>query len=46
MWNGGKARLGGILKRGRYVRTLLIHGARAVVQRAEQRLKHRKGTMV
>ena len=55
--SGGKARLGGISKRGsRYVRTLLIHGARAVVQRAERRtdtqgrwlcaLKHRKGTNV
>ena len=55
--SGGKERLGGISKRGsRYVRTLLIHGARAVVQRAERRtdtqgrwlcaLKHRKGTNV
>jgi transposase len=55
--SGGKARLGGLSKRGnRYVRTLLIHGARAVVQRAERRtdtqgrwlcaLKHRKGTNV
>ena len=53
----GKERLGGISKRGsRYVRTLLIHGARAVVQRAERRtdtqgrwlcaLTHRKGTHV
>jgi transposase len=53
----GKERLGGISKRGsRYVRTLLIHGARAVVQRAERRTdtqgqwlcarKHRKGTNV
>jgi transposase len=34
--SGGKERLGGILKRGRrYVRTLLIQGARTVVQRAE-----------
>ena len=33
--SGGHARLGGLSKRGnRYVRTLLIHGARAVVQRA------------
>lgn len=55
--SGGKERLGGISKRGsRYVRTRLIHGARAVVQRAEQRtdtqgrwlcaLTHRKGTNV
>ena len=55
--SGGKERLGGISKRGsRYVRTLLIHGARAVVQRAERRtdtqgrwlcaLTHRKGTNV
>jgi transposase len=55
--SGGKERFGGISKRGnRYVRTLLIHGARAVVQRAERRtdtqgrwlcaLKHRKGTNV
>ena len=55
--SGGKERLGGISKRGsRYVRTLLIHGARAVVQRAERRvdtqgrwlwaLKCRKGTNV
>ena len=55
--SGGKERLGGISKRGsRYVRTLLIHGARAVVQRAERRmdtqgrwlwaLKRRKGTNV
>jgi len=55
--SGGKDLLGGISKRGsRYVRTLLIHGARAVVQRAERRtdtqgrwlcaLKHRKGTNV
>jgi transposase len=55
--SGGHARLGGLSKRGnRYVRTLLIHGARAVVQRAERRtdtqgrwlcaLKHRKGTNV
>jgi transposase len=55
--SGGKERLGGISKRGsRYVRPLLIHGARAVVQRAERRtdtqgrwlcvLKHRKGTNV
>ena len=36
--SGSKERLGGISKRGsRYVRTLLIHGARAVVQRAERR---------
>jgi transposase len=55
--SGGKERLGGISKRGiRYVRTLLIHGARAVVKRAERRtdpqgrwlctLKHRKGPHV
>ena len=55
--SGGKERLGGISKRGsRYVRTLLIHGARAVVQRAARRtdtqgrwlcaLTHRKGTNV
>ena len=55
--SGGKERLGGISKRGsRYVRTRLIHGARAVVQRAERRtdtqgrwlsaLKHRKGINV
>ena len=55
--SGGKERLGGISKRGsRYVRTLLIHGARAVVQRAGRRtdpqgrwlcaLTHRKGTNV
>ena len=55
--SGGKERFGGISKRGsRYVRTLLIHGARAVVQRAERRtdtqgrwlcaLTHRKGTNV
>jgi transposase len=55
--SGGKERLGGISKRGsRYVRTLLIHGARAVVLRAERRtdtqgrwlcaLIHRKGTNV
>lgn len=55
--SGGKARLGGLSKRGNhYVRTLLIHGARAVVQRAAHRtdvqgrwmwdLKRRKGTNV
>ena len=55
--SGGKERLGGISKRGsQYVRTLLIHGARAVVQRAARRtdtqgqwlctLKRRKGTNV
>ncbi len=55
--SGGKERLGGLSKRGnRYVRTLLIHGARAVVHRAERRsdtqgrwlwaLKCRKGTNV
>ena len=55
--SGGKELLGGLSKRGsRYVRTLLIHGARAVVQRAERRtdtqgrwlwaLKRRKGTNV
>ena len=36
--SGGKEHSGGISKRGsRYLRTLLIHGARAVVQRAERR---------
>lgn len=36
--SGGKARLLGISKRGdRYLRTLLIHGARAAVQRAAQK---------
>ena len=56
-FSGGKERLGGLSKRGsRYVRMLLIHGARAVVQRAERRvdaqgrwlwaLKCRKGTNV
>lgn len=55
--SGGHPRLGGLSKRGnRYVRTLLIHGARAVVQRAENKtdargrwmweLKRRKGTNV
>jgi transposase len=55
--SGGHARLGGLSKRGnRYLRTLLIHGARAVVQRAEHNtdaqgrwlwtLKCRKGTNV
>jgi len=55
--SGGKERLGGISKRGsRSVRTLLIHGAGAVVQRAARRtdtqgrwlcaLKPRKGTNV
>jgi transposase len=55
--SGGKERFGGISKRGsRYGRTLLIHGARAVVPRAERRtdtpgrwlcaLTHRKGTHV
>ena len=55
--SGGKERLGGISKQGsRSVRTLLIHGARAVVQRAARRtdtqgrwlcaLKHRTGTHV
>ena len=55
--SGGKEILGGISKRGsRNVRTLLIHGARAVVQRAERRtdtqgrwlcaLTRRKGTNV
>jgi transposase len=55
--SGGKEWLGGILTRGsRSVRTLLIHGARVVVPRAERRtdtqgrwlctLKHRKGTHV
>ncbi|TLY21948.1 MAG: IS110 family transposase [Nitrospirae bacterium] len=55
--SGGHARLGGLSKRGnRYVRTLLIHGARAVVQRAAHKtdararwmwaLKCRKGTNV
>ena len=55
--SGGKEIFGGISKRGsRYVRTLLIHGARAVVQRAARRtdtqgqwlctLRRRKGTNV
>jgi transposase len=55
--SGGKERLGGMSKRGsRSVRTWLIHGARAVVPRAERRtdtqgrwlctLTHRKGTNV
>ena len=55
--SGGKEILGGISKRGnRYVRTLLIHGARAVVQQAARRtdtqgqwlctLMRRKGTNV
>lgn len=55
--SGGKEIFGGISKRGsRYVRTLLIHGARAVVQRAARRtdtqgqwlctLMRRKGTNV
>ena len=55
--SGGQERFGGISKRGsRSVRTLLIHGARAVVQRAERRtdtqgrwlcaLTHRTGTNV
>jgi len=35
---GGKARMGGISKRGdSYLRTLLIHGARAVIQGSKQR---------
>lgn len=35
---GGKTRLGGISKRGdRYLRTLLIHGARSVVYRAAKK---------
>ena len=37
---GGKARLQGISKRGdTYLRTLLIHGARAVIQHAERKTK-------
>lgn len=55
--SGGHPRLGGLSKRGnRYLRTLLIHGARAVVQRAAHKtdargrwiwdLKRRKGTNV
>ena len=55
--SGGHARLGGLSKRGnRYLRTLLIQGARAVVQRAAHKtdtrarwlwaLKCRKGTTV
>jgi transposase len=55
--SGGKARFGGISTRGsRSVRTRLMHGARAVVQRAERRtdtqgrwrcaLTHRQGTPV
>ena len=54
---GGKARFGRLSKRGsRYVRMLLIHGAHAVVQRAERltdtqgrwlcALTHRKDTHV
>jgi len=55
--SGGKERFGGISKRGsRSVRTLLIHGAHAVVPRAARRTDpqgrwlcaptHRKGTNV
>lgn len=55
--SGGRTRLGRLSKRGnRYLRTLLIHGARAVVQRAAHKtdargrwiwdLKRRKGTNV
>jgi transposase len=55
--SGGRTRLAGLSKRGnRYLRTLLIHGARAVVRRAEQKanaqgrwmgeLKRRKGPNV
>ena len=55
--SGGKERVGGMSKRGsRSVRTRLIHGARAVVPRAERRtdtqgrwlcaLTHRTGTNV
>ncbi len=55
--SGGKERFGGISKRGsRSVQTRMIHGARAVVQRAERRtdtqgrwlcaLTHRTGTTV
>ena len=55
--SGGKAALGKLSKRGnRYLRMLLIHGARAVVQQAEKRkdsksvwtsnLKLRKGTNI
>lgn len=55
--SGGRTRVAGISKRGnRYLRTLLIHGARAVVQHADQKadaqgrwmveLKRRKGTNV
>ena len=55
--SGGKAALGKLSKRGnRYLRMLLIHGARAVVQQAEKRkdsksvwtsnLKRRKGTNI
>ena len=36
--SGGKTRLGRITRRGdRYLRTLLVHGARAIVQRAAGR---------
>jgi transposase len=38
--SGGKERLLGISKRGdKYVRTLLIHGARAVIHHLRRRLK-------
>lgn len=40
--SGNKIRLGGISKRGdRYVRTLLIHGARSVVNTCERKLDKR-----
>jgi transposase len=40
--SGNKIRLGGISKRGdRYLRTLLIHGARAVVQRCGKKADER-----
>jgi len=40
--SGGKARLGGISKRGdRYLRTLLIHGARSVVKSTKDKADRR-----
>lgn len=41
--SGGRDRLFGISKRGdRYLRTLLIHGARAVLGRAATKLRERR----
>ena len=41
--SGGKARLLGLSKRGdSYLRTLLIHGARAAVQHATQKIDARR----